>query len=70
LKYLNKKGIQAVFHYLTLHDSPFYKDKHDGRELPLAKHYSECIIRLPFFFELREEQIDQIAGEINRFYRL
>ena len=31
---LKENGILAVFHYLSLHDSTYYKDKHDGRPLP------------------------------------
>jgi GH24 family phage-related lysozyme (muramidase) len=34
IAHLKKDDILAVFHYLSLHDSPFYKDKHDGRDLP------------------------------------
>jgi len=55
LRHLNKKGIHAVFHYLPLHQSPFYHDKHDGRELPNAVGYAERLIRLPFYFELEEK---------------
>ena len=34
IKHLKDNDIQAVFHYLSLHSSPYYKDKHDGRSLP------------------------------------
>ncbi|NEO17777.1 dTDP-4-amino-4,6-dideoxygalactose transaminase, partial [Moorena sp. SIO3E8] len=30
---LRKKGVHAVFHYQGLHESPFYKEKHDGEKL-------------------------------------
>jgi dTDP-4-amino-4,6-dideoxygalactose transaminase len=49
---LKNEDIHAVFHYLSLHKSPFYKDKHDGRDLKYSDDYSECLIRLPMFFEL------------------
>ncbi|SMG23579.1 dTDP-4-amino-4,6-dideoxygalactose transaminase [Marivirga sericea] len=49
---LKEKGILAVFHYLSLHDSPFYQNKHDGRDLPNTDHYSDCLVRLPLFYEL------------------
>ncbi len=68
LKYLKKNNIYAVFHYLLLHSSKYYKDKHDGRELPNAEHFSDCIIRLPFYNVLKEEQIDYIVKKINKFY--
>jgi len=49
---LKEKGISAVFHYLSLHKSAYYADKHDGRDLPMTDYYSDCLIRLPMFYEL------------------
>jgi dTDP-4-amino-4,6-dideoxygalactose transaminase len=49
---LNKQNIQAIFHYLPLHQSPYYKDKHDDRILTNAEHYASCLVRLPLYFEL------------------
>jgi dTDP-4-amino-4,6-dideoxygalactose transaminase len=70
LTYLNRKGVHAVFHYLPLHASPYFRDKHDGRELPEAIRYAETIIRLPFFFELTDNQVDHIAEKIRKFFWL
>ena len=47
IQHLFKNQINAVFHYICLHDSPYYKDKHDGRNMPNAKRYEECLVRLP-----------------------
>lgn len=60
LSRLKGKGVMAVFHYLSLHDSPFFRDKHDGRNLNHADRYSECILRLPFYFDLKEKDIMKI----------
>lgn len=49
---LKKKGMNTVFHYQSLHTSPYYLDKHDGRELLNADRYSNCLVRLPFYVEL------------------
>ncbi len=49
---LKEKGILTVFHYLSLHRSPFYHDKHDGRPLTESDRYSEHLVRLPMFYEL------------------
>lgn len=54
---LREKGILAVFHYLSLHQSPFYRDKHDGRSLSESDRYSECLIRLPMFYELNVGEV-------------
>lgn len=65
---LKEKGIYAVFHYISLHTSPYYKDKHDGRELPNADHFTDCLLRLPLFYELTEEQVDFITDTIHSYY--
>ena len=50
---LAKDNILAVFHYLSLHKSPFYYAKHDGgRELTESDRYTDCLVRLPMFYEL------------------
>jgi dTDP-4-amino-4,6-dideoxygalactose transaminase len=49
---LKAKGIMAVFHYLSLHKSPFYASRHDGRVLDESDRYSECLVRLPIFYNL------------------
>ncbi len=65
IKKIKENGAQAVFHYLSLHSSEFYKDKHDGRYLPNCDRYADCLVRLPLFYELEEKQVDYIAGVIN-----
>ena len=57
--------LNTRFHYLSLHKSQFYKNKHDGRELPLSDHYSDCLIRLPLFYELSSGDIDKIVNVIS-----
>ncbi|MGK0447506.1 MAG: dTDP-4-amino-4,6-dideoxygalactose transaminase [Polaribacter sp.] len=57
IAHLKSKGISAVFHYLSLHESEFYKDKHDGRSLPETDRYSDCLVRLPMFYELEEKNV-------------
>lgn len=61
---LKSKGILTVFHYLSLHKSPFYIDKHDGRNLVNADRYADCVIRLPFFYELEKDSINFIKNEL------
>lgn len=61
---LKSNGIYAVFHYLSLHKSTYYIDKHDGRELPNCDRYADCLVRLPFFFELSDKDILEITKVI------
>ncbi|MCP9767651.1 dTDP-4-amino-4,6-dideoxygalactose transaminase [Lacihabitans sp. LS3-19] len=61
---LKNKGILSVFHYLSLHKSPYYKDKHDGRELVNSDRYSDCLLRLPLFVDLTEKEVTHIINII------
>jgi dTDP-4-amino-4,6-dideoxygalactose transaminase len=68
IDFLKANKILSVFHYLSLHKSPFYADKHDGRNLPESDRYSECLVRLPLYYELEESQIEQqIVSSITKF---
>lgn len=53
---LKENGIHAVFHYLSLHKSAFFKNKHDGRTLENCEKFSNHLVRLPFYFDLTIEQ--------------
>lgn len=64
IKSLKANNVSAVFHYLSLHKSPFYHDKHDNRELSETDKYSECLVRLPLFYELTDNDIRKITDVI------
>jgi len=68
LAHLKENGILAVFHYLCLHKSEYYKDKYDGRELQNADGYSDCLVRLPLYYELENKNIAFVIEIINDFY--
>lgn len=52
IKHLRDREIHAVFHYLSLHKSPFYSAQHTGGELPQTDRYADSLLRLPLFYEL------------------
>jgi dTDP-4-amino-4,6-dideoxygalactose transaminase len=66
LSSFKKNGILAVFHYLSLHKSSFFIDKYNGRALIESDRYSECLMRLPFYFELTKENIDFIINTFKK----
>lgn len=77
IKYMKDHDILSVFHYLPLHSSPYYhtsdnKEKtnhfsHDGRQLPNCDRFSDCLVRLPMYYELSDENISYICANINNF---
>lgn len=69
IDFLKAKGILSVFHYLSLHSSPFYTENHDGRPLNWSDYYSDRLVRLPLFYELTNSEIDYICDTIDLFFK-
>lgn len=68
IAYLKAKGILAVFHYLSLHKSPFYAPLYNGPELPNTDRFSDCLLRLPMYYDLEIAQVDTICARIREFH--
>jgi dTDP-4-amino-4,6-dideoxygalactose transaminase len=68
IAHLKQAGIMAVFHYQSLHLSPYYRDRHDGRILPNADRYSECLLRLPLFYELNFDDVNAVTEAISGYF--
>lgn len=64
IKNLKENCIHAVFHYLSLHSSQFYKERHGSRDLFQADFYSETLVRLPLFYQLSEDKIDRVIRAV------
>ena len=69
IDFLKKEDIMAVFHYICLHDSPYFLNKHDGREMPNAKKFENCLVRLPLWVNMTEEQVQYVIQKVIEFYR-
>ncbi len=71
IAYLKEKGIGAVFHYLSLHLSDYYQENHVGEipELPNCDKFADRLVRLPMFFELKDEEVLFIINAIKTFYQ-
>lgn len=67
LEHLKKNGIYAVFHYLSLHKSMYYKNLYSGNELINSDRYTDCLLRLPFFYELTDAEIVKIINCVKEF---
>ena len=69
IAHLKARGIHAVFHYQSLHRSPYYSSKHDNRILEFTDNYSNTLVRLPFFNDLSKDEIHWIVKGIRDYYQ-
>ena len=67
MQYLNQQGIQAGFHYLCLHNSPFYR-RIEFIDLPNAMYWQEHILRLPLYPDLNASQLGIITDSIKTYF--
>jgi dTDP-4-amino-4,6-dideoxygalactose transaminase len=68
IEHLKTHNILSVFHYLSLHKSEYYASRHDGRELVYSDMYTDCLLRLPMYYELETDVVEKICGLITKFY--
>ena len=69
IKYLRENGVESVFHYIPLHSSEaglkfgvfFSEDRYTTKE-------SECILRLPLYYQLQYLDIIKVCDTIKRFF--
>jgi len=70
IAFLNQHGVNAIFHYITLHTSKFYQNadrKNYVTHLPNAERFGNCLVRLPIYNELNFSQQDTICKTIDDF---
>lgn len=67
IAYLKEREISTVFHYLSLHKSPYFKNQYAGAELQNSDRYTDCLVRLPLYYELTDADMDYIISTIKSF---
>lgn len=68
IAFLKEKNIHPVFHYLSLNKSDYYVKNNEMETFTNADHFTDCLLRLPFYFELNIAEQNQIIKNINIFY--
>ncbi|MFW2134878.1 dTDP-4-amino-4,6-dideoxygalactose transaminase [Chryseobacterium sp. TY4] len=68
ISHLKKEDIHPVFHYLSLNKSEFFLKNNEEIDIPNSDKFTDCLLRLPFYYELAEHEQDLIISEIKQFY--
>ncbi|WP_445958145.1 dTDP-4-amino-4,6-dideoxygalactose transaminase [Yeosuana sp.] len=70
ISYLKTNGVHAVFHYLSLHKSPYHiNNKSPIQYLQNSDNYTDCLIRLPLFYDLEVNEVKCISNVIIDFFK-
>ena len=66
--FLRENNIQAISHYISLHSSKFFRKEHDSRPLNNADKYTNCLLRLPLYPNLKLNEMNKITNLIEKFF--
>ena len=66
IKYLNEQGVQCKPYFTPIHLQPFYRKMFGYKEgdFPVTEDVTGRTIALPFFNNLKEEQIDYVVEKL------
>ncbi len=69
IKYLNNSNIECRDYFSPIHLQPFYKKKFDHKEgdFPITEEISRKTLALPFYGDLKEEEINYVVGKLKEF---
>ncbi|MBY0424831.1 MAG: DegT/DnrJ/EryC1/StrS family aminotransferase, partial [Cytophagales bacterium] len=65
--HLKESGISAVFHYSSLHTSKYFLNTYGPVHLPNCERYSDGILRLPLYVDLKEEDQELVIEKVRSF---
>jgi len=70
IRHLRDAAIQATFHYVPLHSSPVGErlGVRSGA-LPVTDRVASSLVRLPLYYDMTQQDAQDVAAEIFEFYR-
>jgi len=68
IEHMKSNGSFPVFHYLSLHKSPYYSEKHKGGAMPQSDRYMDTLLRLPLFVDMTDAETDQVIESILGYF--
>ena len=67
---MREDGINTAFHYVPLHSAPAAAILADSyRDCPVSDDVSSRILRLPFFNDLTEQDLERVAASLENALR-
>src|SRR5690606_18392302 len=68
IDHLRQQGIMSVFHYVPLHTAPVgLSFGYQHGDLPVTEQLSERLVRLPFYYDLSEQDQLDVVNHIQKF---
>lgn len=69
ISFFKENGVHAVFHYVSLHKSPFYLEKNKTGTLKNCDAFADHLVRLPLYYELDLADQNKIIELVKSFFK-
>ena len=67
--HLNENGVQAVIHYVPLHQSPVGKELgYDEHQLPITSKTAASLVRLPLHLDMNKDDVEHVVKILRELY--
>jgi dTDP-4-amino-4,6-dideoxygalactose transaminase len=68
IAHLREAGVQSAFHYVPLHLSQMGRSfGSKSGDCPVSESVSECLLRLPFYNGLTDDELEHVVAVIRKF---
>jgi dTDP-4-amino-4,6-dideoxygalactose transaminase len=69
IAHLSALRIQAVFHYVPLHTSPFARAHLEATpSLPVTEEFAQRLLRLPLYNTITDDEVDRVIDAVHGFF--
>jgi dTDP-4-amino-4,6-dideoxygalactose transaminase len=69
ISFLNKEGVNSVFHYIPLHSSPMGRVYRKLKtRLPVTDQIADHIVRLPCYYGIKTSELHKVVQTIISFF--
>lgn len=68
IEFLRDRKVYSVFHYIPLHESPFFQEKFGKVSLPKTENLSRRLLRLPLYYSLDLKDVEMVIQCIREYF--
>jgi dTDP-4-amino-4,6-dideoxygalactose transaminase len=70
INFMKLNGVFCASHYISLHSSKYFASKYDGRPLLNSDRFTDCLVRLPSFVDMTNDQQNYIINKTKEFFNI
>lgn len=70
INFMKSNNIYCVSHYISLHSSKYFLSKYTGPQLLNSDKFTDCLVRLPAFVNMTDDEQNFIINKTKEFFKV